>query len=242
MAPTTLARAIALVERRGLDHLALLPDIHTPGLLLEAFVTGFSVVGLLALRPWAAEHPKRRATGIGAFNLVRAAAYARVAGHEPIRLRPDDDIKLGKLLKQSGARQAVLLGRELVSVEWYPSLASAIDGLMKNSFAVVEYRSAVALGAALFYLVFALGPLALLFLGNGIARGLGGLALATQLAMHLYVARVARQPLRAALLFPLADLLLGWIVLRAMLLTLARRGIVWRDTFYPLAELRKNRI
>jgi hypothetical protein len=33
-----------------------------------------------------------------------------------------------------------------------------------------------------------------------------------------------------------------WIVLRAMVLNLRDGGITWRGTFYPLGELRRNRV
>ena len=38
--------------------------------------------------------------GIGAFNAVRAALYHEIGGHTRIAMRPDDDMKLGKLIKQ----------------------------------------------------------------------------------------------------------------------------------------------
>jgi hypothetical protein len=34
----------------------------------------------------------------------------------------------------------------------------------------------------------------------------------------------------------------NWIVLRAMAVNLRDGGIRWRGTFYPLAELKKNRV
>jgi hypothetical protein len=34
----------------------------------------------------------------------------------------------------------------------------------------------------------------------------------------------------------------NWIVLRTMVVNLRDGGIRWRGTFYPLAELRKNRV
>ena len=241
LAPTTVLRAVAIAERRGLDHLAVFPDIYMQSLLLQAFVTGFSVIGMMALRPWS-RRAGRRAVGIGAFNLVRASKYAEAGGHEPIRLRPDDDLQLGTLLQTSGARQDALLGRDQVGVEWYPSVASAIDGLMKNSFAVVGYRSLLMLGGFVFYLLLALGPFVLLVLGDGLLRVLGGTAILLLLGAHLALAGQLRARPAAAVLYPVVELLLGWIVLRALVVTLARGGIVWRGTFYPLSELRKNRI
>ena len=42
--------------------------------------------------------------------------------------------------------------------------------------------------------------------------------------------------------FPLGLCLFSWILLRTMTLNLYQGGIVWRGTFYPLDQLRRNRI
>lgn len=243
MAPDSISRAVAYAERRGLDHLTVLPDTLMPGLVLKAFVVVGVIIFGMALRPWKARDPRsRHFVGVGAFNLVRASAYARAGGHEPIRLRPDDDIKLGKILKRSGARQDALSGHGMVSVEWYRTVGETIDGLMKNSFSVVQYNPLAMLGGVAFYLVLGLAPLAALLLGAGPLRWFGGIAVAWQLLLHSFVARETHLPLRAVLLYPVIYVLFAWIVLRALVLTLSQGGIVWRDTFYPLAELRKNRV
>jgi len=243
MAPDSISRAVAYAERRGLDHVTILPDTLMPGILLKAFVVVGIIIFGIALRPWKARDPRsRHFVGVGAFNLVRASAYARAGGHEPIRLRPDDDIKLGKILKRSGARQDALSGRGMVSVEWYRTLGETIDGLMKNSFAVVQYNPPMMLLGVVFYVVLGLAPLAALVLGTGPLQWLGAAAVGWQLLVHAWVAREAHLPLRAVLLYPVIYLIFAWIVLRAMVLNLRQGGIYWRDTFYPLSELRKNRV
>lgn len=242
MHPEVVSRAVGYATRAGFDNITLLPDTLMPGLFLKAFCIVGIVIFSLALRPWKARDPKSRAfVGVGAFNLVRASAYRRAGGHDPIRLRPDDDIKLGKLLKRSGARQDAVSGLGMVSVEWYHSVSELIDGLMKNSFSVVNYNAVLSLGGSLFYVVLALGPLAALILGHGVVQLLGGAIVLWQLLLHAVVAREARLPVLAVPLYPAVYLLFAWIVVRATLLTLIRGGIVWRDTFYPLTELRKNR-
>ncbi len=243
MEPDTLARAVGCAERGGLDHLAVLPDIRMPGLLLQAFSVGFACWGLVALRPWKASNPRSwRFVGIGAFNLVRAAAYARAGGHAPIRLRPDDDLKLGKILKRSGARGDFLLGKGLISVEWYHSVGAAINGLMKNSFSVVEYHILPMLAGVPLYLIGGLGPLLAVLLGTGPVRWFGAAAVLIQLGILLRGAAETGTPRRAVLLYPLVSILFAWIILRALVLNLSQGGIVWRGTFYPLAELRRNRV
>jgi glycosyltransferase involved in cell wall biosynthesis len=243
MAPDTVSRAVAYAERRGVDHLTILPDTLMPGLLLKGFVCVGIVIFGMALRPWKARDPKsRHFVGVGAFNLVRASAYARAGGHEPIRLRPDDDIKLGLILKRSGARQDALSGLGMISVEWYRTIGETIDGLMKNSFAVVQYNPFYMVAGVAFYVIVGLAPLAALCLGAGPVRVIGGLCVAVQLLVHLFVAGKAQLPKRAVPLYPLVYLLFAWIVLRALVLNLSQGGIVWRGTFYPLSELRKNRV
>jgi hypothetical protein len=127
-------------------------------------------------------------------------------------------------------------------VEWYHSLGQAIDGLMKNSFAVVEYNPVLMAGGAAWYLLIGLGPLAAAVGGDGVVQVFGAAAAGFLLVTHLRGAREAGAPLRAALLYPVASVILAWIVVRALALNLWQGGITWRGTFYPLSELRKNRV
>ncbi len=243
MAPRSVGRAVGYAIATSLDHVTVLPEILVPGFWLQAFVTGFATWGLVAARPWRVGKPRsRRYAGVGAFNLVNASSYRRAGGHEPIRLRPDDDLKLAKLLVRSGARPGVLRGRGAIAVEWYASLGEAVDGLMKNSFAVVGYHATAALGGVLLNLVTALVPLLAIVLGGPAARLAGLGALLFQVLAARALAREIPTRVRTALVFPVSCLLLAWVLLRATVLTLWRRGIRWRGTFYPLSELRRNRI
>ena len=238
-----VTRALGYAEREAFDHLTLLPEMIVPGFWLQAFVTAFSVWGMVASRPWAVRHPwNRRSLGVGAFNLVQTGRYRAAGGHERIRLRPDDDLKLGKILKRSGARTDVLRGRGTVSVEWYRTLREAISGLMKNSFAVIEYRVSLALGGALTYLIVALGPFAALVFGSPVTRLLGAGILAVELVAAWTLSRDIPTPRRSVLMFPVACLMLCWVLLRATFTTLIAGGIRWRGTFYSLRELKGNRV
>ena len=138
--PTTLRRAVALLEMQHTDHLAVIPDIDVPGVALNAFVAAFAVFFSMYARPWKVRDPRSSAhIGVGAFNLIRREVYRAIGGHRAIAMRPDDDIKLGKLVKKHGFRQDVAVGRDLITVEWYASIGELVDGLMKNAFAGVDY-------------------------------------------------------------------------------------------------------
>jgi hypothetical protein len=45
-----------------------------------------------------------------------------------------------------------------------------------------------------------------------------------------------------ALTHPLGAVLFSWMLARSAIATLLRGGVMWRDTFYPLEELRKGLI
>ncbi len=243
MDPGLLGRVLRYAVERSFDHIAVGPELRLPGLLLEAFSIGFILNFHAFMRPWKARDPRsRHFIGIGAFNLVRAAAYRRAGGHAKIRLRPDDDIKLGKILKASGARQDLVAGKGMASVEWYHSWSELIHGLEKNAFAVLEYRVGVTVPAVLVHLTLGLGPLIGLVALDGPARAGSAVAVAWSLFLYTVAARETAARRGTALLYPLFVLLFNWIVLRTMVVNLANGGIRWRGTFYPLAELRRNRV
>lgn len=162
MAPEAIERAAACLTRGGWDHLTVAPRVLLPGAMLSQFTLYFGLLFSLYARPWAASDPRSRAhVGIGAFNLVRRDAYFAAGGHERLRMRPDDDMKLGKLLKRHGGRQLFLNGLGAVEVEWYASWREVRDGLMKNLFAGAGYSIAVTVaGSALQFGLLAGPPLA----------------------------------------------------------------------------------
>ena len=243
MDPSTFSRAIRFCAERGVDHLAIAPKLILPGLLLEGFGVFFLWSFILFAKPWKARDPNSWFhVGIGAFNLVRRTAYDTVDGHRPIRLRPDDDLKLGKLLKRAGFRQDALSGQGLLSVEWYHSLGEMILAFEKNMFAGVEYSVVLSLAGGLLQLAAGVVPIVAL----GFTVGTTQLLLAAQVALGMAIfAKLARsidsRPV-VALIYPIVVLLFVYILWRTMLVNLVSGGIRWRGTFYPLRELKANRI
>lgn len=240
MAPSTLGRAVAHLERHGYDHVAAAPETVMPG-LVNQFTLYFGLMFTLYVRPWAARDPDSDAhVGIGAFNMVRAAAYHAAGGHEAIRLRPDDDLKLGKILKRSGARQDFVAGRGLISVEWYATWREVRDGLMKNLYAGAEYRTwLVVLGVLAHVLLLALPPFALLWT-DGAAWWLNLGCVALYAWVGAAAARGFGTAWWAGVLIPFLALFGAWLMARATWLTLRNDGIDWRGTHYSLAALRAN--
>lgn len=235
-----VSRAVALMERDGLDHLAVAPRIHAGTAPATAVVAVFLSLFSAFFRPWKARDPESRwHIGIGAFNLVRAGAYRAIGGHGAVALRPDDDVRLGRALKDAGSRQAAAVGTTLVSVEWYPTLRAMARGLRKNAFAVVEYRvSLVAAGTVLPFL-FIFWPVAALVVTTGAVWWLNAGVVAVGVLTIADTARAHGLPLWVAPVYPLASLALLWIIWAAALRAVRRGAVEWRGTEYPLELLRR---
>jgi glycosyltransferase involved in cell wall biosynthesis len=243
MEPSAVAKAVNYLRANRLQHLAVMPTVRTPTLALRIFCSAFGIFFSGYMRQWKAKDPASgRFIGIGAFNLVTAEAYRAVGTHIAIAMRPDDDIKLGKLLKKAGYRQEMVFGIGLLEVEWYSSLRELIDGLMKNAFAGLEYSVVLSISAGIAVLLVNVWPFVAIFAVGGAARILYLLAVAVLLlfisdANHFY-----GLPRWYALAHPVSAILFVYILWKSMLLTLWNRGITWRGTHYPLKLLRANRI
>jgi len=190
------------------------------------------------IRLWKVPDPRAKDSfGAGAFNMIRRNAYQQVGGFENLRLEILEDVFLGMRIKRAGFAQRVILGPNLVRLRWIEGVFGVVSLLEKNAFAVTRFRTPLQLLACLSPIVHAVVPLAAIFSGgwNAVA------GLLTYLGLFLvYEAsrRATRVPAWYALAFAPAVLLLGWAMARSMLLALARGGVIWRGTFYPLEELR----
>jgi cellulose synthase/poly-beta-1,6-N-acetylglucosamine synthase-like glycosyltransferase len=240
MRPGAVASAVAHARVHGLDHLAVFPRMVARGALLNATVGVFTVLFALRFRPWAAADPESRAhVGVGAFNLVRRTAYEAIGGHCSIALRPDDDLRLGRALKEAGHRSGAAFGDRLLAVEWYRSVPDLVRGLRKNAFAAVEYRPWLVAVVLALLLAFHVGPFAALLLTGGAARVLfGAAALLAMLSLDRSAGRFGVQRL-SALLYPVGALVVAYAIGAATVRALRTGGVEWRGTIYPLAALRE---
>lgn len=243
MDPSILRRAMAYVLDERLDHLTMLFRICMPNWLLEAFVITFSLYFFIHFQPAKVRDPKSKAhIGAGGFNLVRAQAYREMGTHEAISMRPDDDVKLGKLVKKYGFRQDVLLAPELMYVPWYASVGELIRGLEKNAFSGVDYSIGMTVFSSMAILLWNVFPFIAVFITDGVTRGMYILTVLILWIMCGVVARSGQSRMWLVLAFPIAATLFAFIQWRTMLLNLFQGGIYWRDTFYPLAELKANKV
>lgn len=243
MSPQSLRLAVGYLLDHRLDHLALTPGLVMPGWWLKAFVTTFVTMFSVYFQPWKASDPRSpRYVGIGAFNLIRRNVYEQIGTHHVIRMRPDDDMMLGKLIKRRGYRQAVAQGAGLISVPWYESMGDVFVGLEKNAFAGVDYHIGTVIVGGMAALLLNVWPFLALFVTSGVSWWLH---LGASLALWALATRVAiwsGLPWHTALSYPACVVLFLVIQWRATILALWNYGIRWRDTYYPLEELKANRV
>lgn len=240
--PGVLRRAIAYARAQTLDHLAAVPQLSEHGHWLGICVNAFSVAFTVGIRPWRIPDPRSAAHGgVGAFNLVRASTYRKMGGHEPLRLRPDDDLKLGKLMKVGGFSEFVL-GAGAISVSWYATMGGMIRGLTKNAYAGADYRFWVPpLGAAALLLGY-FWPVAALGVTAGPVWWCYAGAVALMFAVGCDQPRFTGGRWWHGLFLPLGMAVFSYILLRSMAVTHWTGGITWRGTFYPLRELKRNHL
>ena len=238
-----IGRAVAFMESRALDHLTLGPELDSPSTMLELVVTFFTLGFFLYYRPWHAPDPTRQEhLGIGAFNMVKASLYRGFGGHSRIPLRPDDDIKLGRMVKLSGGRQMVAGGFGVIKVRWYSTVGELARGLRKNTFAGLNYSVPLAIGGVLVQIVGNIWPFVALFVTSGPLWWLNAAAATLMMVMFVAVAIGSGANPWLALGYPIAAMVLVYIFVAAVWITLRRGGIEWRGTFYSLAELKSNRV
>lgn len=240
-APDLLRRAIALAEEKRWDHMTLLAEAKmvTPG---EKVVMAFFAMGfLIGARPWQAQQVNSRGySGVGAFQLIRRSAYEKMGTHRRLAMEVVDDMKVGKLVKEAGLRSGTARGGKAVSVHWHAGVGNIIRGTTKNFFATVEFKLWRAAGQILGLLYVCVFPAVALPFVHGPARALAAIAVAIPVVIEAGVTWECGISPLYALTYPLGAVIFTWMLARSTAVTLWQGGIVWRGTFYPLAELRRG--
>ncbi len=237
-----LNKAINYCLTNHLDHLTILPGLISKSSVLNSIVLTFVIMLTALQRPWASKIKSSKASmGVGAFNLVKREVYNRAGTHKAIAMRPDDDLKLAAKIKTAGGSADVLYGLSELQVEWYANVKEFINGLMKNVFSGFDYNIIKAIGGVIGTLLFFVFPLPLnLIFGNSLEKISMVCMLLFQIILYWKMPG-ANGKWWYAFISIYAGIIMVYIILRSAIITLYNGGIFWRDTFYSLAELRKNR-
>ena len=240
--PDAIDRAVSHAIWTGADHVTVPPTMLQTSYWLSSLISLFSYNLMIVFRPHFAHRPRAKAfVGIGAFNLLTQKAYQGIGTHAAFRMRPDDDLMLGKKVKQAGYRQDFVAFDKFIEVQWYPSVAAMVRGLEKNALTPFDFsftRLLVAVIGAFFYYE---GPFLGLLLAPGLTRLWYVMAIILMCAGYVSLRGYMPAGLRWFLSFPVVVPLFLYVMLRAGLLFLWRGGIYWRGTFYKKHELLQMR-
>jgi cellulose synthase/poly-beta-1,6-N-acetylglucosamine synthase-like glycosyltransferase len=242
-APDALSRSIGYAQREDLDHLVSFFGLDLQGFWENIFGLCFSFLFFMRFRPWRVrDHRTKNYLGVGGFNLVRRDAYEAIGTHRALALEVADDMELGRRLKHAGFHCDVVGAEGMIRVRWQEGgLFGLMNGLSKNAYAGLNYSPATLLASVALLLWAMVWPLIGLFAARTRWGRAGyALSLAFICSMGAYHARKGGIPPLYGLTLPLSTLLLITVMFRSAYITEKNGGITWRNTFYPLDELRRR--
>ena len=169
--PDVLKRALAYAEAESADHVVLFPRMimKSPG--ERMMIAFFQTLFVFGHRPWKVADPKTKDhMGVGAFNLIRRRVYDAVGTYQALRFEVLDDMKLGKIVKNSGYAQRNVYGADLISLRWAHGAMGMVNNLTKNFFAIMSFQWWRALMSAFALAFLNLMPFVGVCLAHGWAR------------------------------------------------------------------------
>jgi glycosyltransferase involved in cell wall biosynthesis len=179
----------------------------------------------------------------GQYILVSRSAYEAAGGHHAVRDRFVEDIHLADRVKALGLPIRVAIAQGIGSTRMYTSLDTLIRGWSRILYDALGRNPWRLLGRVLDALIFSQSGhvalvYALIMLAQGGASPFATCLLAMSLAHHVLSYSVLRQlyrisipQTRSVIWFPLANLVIDWILLRAIGMCLTGK-VTWRGTAY----------
>src|SRR6202030_3167206 len=205
--PDVLRRAIALAKARNLEHLTLMGDVEMVGFWETVLITFFGMAFNIATDPYRVANPNSRAyIGVGAFQLLRRAAYEASGTHRRLAMEVVDDMKLGKIVKQSGFRSGAGIAQDFVVVRWHAGVGNVVRGVTKNFFAAAGYSLPFVAVAVAGVLLMNITPFLGVLFGHGWIRALAAASLVILVFFHTAIAVTMRVSPLYALTHPLGAL------------------------------------
>jgi len=240
-APDLLRRALALMEQQRSDHLTLLAGLDLHGFWEPTAVGYLGVCFAVGVRPWQVSNPKSKVyMGVGAFQMIRRSTYEVIGTHRRLAMEVLDDMKLGKLVKQHGFASGVAPSENLLRIRWQEGIGNVIKGMTKNMFAGFDFNVVKTLAGVLGILVISVLPFLGIIFARGPAQIAAGVAAVVGMVFEAQLMTQAKASRWFGVTHALGAMIVCYIIVRSMVVTLARGGVVWRGTFYALEELKRG--
>jgi len=235
-----LRKAVAFAIAEQSDHLALMPAPDTDSFWLDVVMRTFGVLFLQSTRAADAGKPGSDvAIGVGAFNMVRKSVFDKTKGFEWLRMEVIDDVGLGLLLHDFGAKTSFAITRQDISLTWYPSIRAMFKGLEKNLFGGAAHYSFLRMMFIVGLLwAFALAPFVAIFARVPYLWIFGVLVYLFIVAGALVSKLILKQRLLPSLFVQVGQIIFSLMLLRSGVMCILRKGIIWRGTKYTIDDLR----
>ncbi|HLW82576.1 MAG TPA: glycosyltransferase family 2 protein [Candidatus Acidoferrales bacterium] len=242
-APDLLRRALAFVQQEQAEHLTLLARLDLRGFWEPVALGYLGVAFALGARPWKTNDPKSKAyMGVGAFQMIRRTTYEAIGTHRRLAMEVVDDMKLGKLVKMGGFRSTAAPSEHLLRVRWQEGFGNIVKGLTKNMFAGFSFSGAQAIAAACVIFAVSVAPVLGMIFARGAAQIAAGVAMIAAMVFEALLMPRARASRIFGVTHALGATVIMYIIVRSMVVTLGRGGVVWRGTFYPLEDLKRGQV
>jgi cellulose synthase/poly-beta-1,6-N-acetylglucosamine synthase-like glycosyltransferase len=242
--PDNLSIVMQYAHAHGAALASVLPEMRC-----ETFWEGVvqpvtSIVLMQAYPLWLVNDDRSpRAFANGQYILIRRAAYEAAGGHGAVRDRFVEDIALAGRVKRLGLPIRVALSRRIGSTRMYASLGALVRGWSRILYDAIGRRSWRLMLVILDAMAFsqsghvALAYALLLFM-RGEAGPFAACLLGMSLVHHYLAYTVMRRVYRLSVpnsrhvgWYPVANLVLEWILLRSVRMCLTGR-VTWRGTDY----------
>jgi glycosyltransferase involved in cell wall biosynthesis len=242
--PENLAIVMTYARRHEAGLVSLLPEMRCETFWESVVQPLASIVLMQAFPLMLVNAPtSRRAFANGQYILISRAAYEAAGGHAAVRDRFVEDIALAGRVKALGFPIRVALARRLGDTRMYASLGQIVHGwsrILYDAFGRRAWRLMVPILDGLVFNqsghVVLAGAIVLLAQGRGgpLAYWMLGLSLVHHLLAYSVMKRVYRLSVprsRHTAWYPVGNLVLDWILLRAIAMCLTGR-VRWRGTDY----------
>lgn len=242
--PENLSIVMAYARRHDAALASLLPEMRCET-FWEAVVQPLAGVVLIQSFPlfWVNDDRKRVAFANGQYILVRRDAYDAAGGHHAVRERFVEDIGLAVRVKDLGFPIRVAVAQGIGSTRMYAGLGPLVRGWSRILYDALGRNPWRLLGKVLDPLVFSqsghvalVAALGLLLTGHAspfawwlLALSVAHHVLSYTVLRRLYLLSVPRS--RHVAWFPLANLVMDWVLVRAIRMCLTGR-VTWRGTAY----------
>lgn len=141
------------------DLVSALPHVECPDLANRLMMPVFGIWLGLALPIHEINNPKSKtALAAGGFLMIKREALTAIGGYERIRSHIVEDAITARLVKNSGRRIELFMGRGSVSTQMYSGWADLWEGITKNTFAGADFSVVRALLGAVAILFSAVAP------------------------------------------------------------------------------------